>query len=89
MSIPEDMKQLTDFADKLVNEKSSNIPPIILEHNMFVARGWQCPICGRVYSPTTHMCFYCGNREVETITLPNTGGVPQEKSNFRNQTTSK
>lgn len=25
------------------------------------AKGWQCPICGRVYSPTTMMCFYCGN----------------------------
>jgi len=25
----------------------------------FVAQGWQCPICGRVYSPTTVMCFSC------------------------------
>lgn len=24
-------------------------------------QGWQCPICGRVYSPTTMMCLYCGN----------------------------
>ena len=21
--------------------------------------GWICPTCGRVYSPTTIMCFYC------------------------------
>ena len=27
----------------------------------FTQQGWQCPICGRVYSPTTVMCFYCGN----------------------------
>lgn len=27
---------------------------------------WQCPICGRVYSPTTMMCLYCGN-EKESI----------------------
>lgn len=27
----------------------------------FIARqGWQCPICKRVYSPTTPMCWYCG-----------------------------
>ena len=26
-------------------------------------RGWQCPLCGRVYSPTTMMCFYCGNNK--------------------------
>ena len=29
-------------------------------------QGWQCPICGRVYSPTTVMCLYCGN-EKESI----------------------
>ena len=26
-------------------------------------QGWQCPICGRVYSPTTMMCLYCGNKK--------------------------
>jgi len=25
--------------------------------------GWRCPECGRVYSPTTPMCFYCSNKE--------------------------
>lgn len=25
--------------------------------------GWRCPMCGRVYSPTTPMCFYCSNKE--------------------------
>jgi len=29
-------------------------------------QGWQCPICGRVYSPTTIMCLCCGN-EKESI----------------------
>jgi|3_EtaG_2_1085321.scaffolds.fasta_scaffold08955_12 hypothetical protein len=24
-------------------------------------KGWECPKCGRCYSPTTIMCFYCGN----------------------------
>ena len=27
----------------------------------FAQQGWQCPICKRVYSPTTQMCYYCGN----------------------------
>lgn len=27
-------------------------------------QGWRCPGCGRYYSPTTPMCFYCGNKEV-------------------------
>lgn len=29
-----------------------------------VMQGWQCPICKRVYSPTTPMCFYCGNKAI-------------------------
>ena len=27
----------------------------------FAPQGWQCPICKRVYSPMTTMCYYCGN----------------------------
>ena len=34
----------------------------------FAPQGWQCPICGRVYSPTTPMCWYCGNGETVTTT---------------------
>ena len=32
-----------------------------------VQQGWQCPICKRVYSPNTMMCFYCGG-ECKTTT---------------------
>jgi hypothetical protein len=31
--------------------------------NVCVPQGWQCPICGRVYSPTTTMCLYCHTGE--------------------------
>lgn len=59
-----------------------------MEKQLFnVMQGWQCPICKRVYSPFVRMCMYCGNGEVETITLPNNGGLPQEQNDFRNQTT--
>lgn len=33
-----------------------------------VQQGWQCPICKRIYSPTTYMCFYCGGDKTETST---------------------
>ena len=36
-------------------------------------QGWQCPICGRVYSPTTMMCLYCGNGEEFVSTTFTTG----------------
>ena len=29
--------------------------------NDFIAQqGWQCPLCKRVYSPSTPLCWYCG-----------------------------
>lgn len=32
----------------------------------YAHQGWQCPLCGRVYSPDTMMCPYCG--QIETVT---------------------
>ena len=43
-----------------------NNQPIIAQ------QGWQCPICGRVYSPFTPMCYYCGGEQkIETSTKTN------------------
>ena len=61
MSIPENMKQIADLASRLVKGEAASILP---QDNMFVNKGWQCPVCGRVYSPTTPMCFYCRNKEI-------------------------
>lgn len=38
-------------------------------------RGWICPKCGRVYSPSTSMCWYCGGNTT-TTTTPNTNIPP-------------
>lgn len=32
----------------------------------FTPKGWECPKCGRVYSPSTAMCYYCGNQTITT-----------------------
>lgn len=32
----------------------------------YAPQGWQCPVCGRVYSPSTTMCFYCNNSPTNT-----------------------
>ena len=91
LNIPENMKEITDLASHLVKEESSAVNSILPQDNLFVTKGWQCPICKRVYSPFVHMCKYCGNKEVETIILPKlpkTVGLAQEQnSDFRNQTT--
>jgi hypothetical protein len=38
------------------------------EFEGFAQQGWQCPICKRVYSPATPMCWYCGNGVPTTTT---------------------
>lgn len=35
---------------------------------MYAPQGWQCPICHRVYSPSTFMCYYCVDRETTMAT---------------------
>lgn len=40
----------------------------MVDTQFFAQQGWQCPICKRVYSPTTSMCFYCGNTETVITT---------------------
>lgn len=35
-------------------------------------QGWQCPVCHRVYSPTTPMCWYCGGKDLKEITTVTT-----------------
>ena len=39
----------------------------------FALQGWQCPICKRVYSPTTPMCYYCGNGVPYTVSSTTVG----------------
>ena len=34
---------------------------------LMAPQGWQCPICKRIYSPMTLMCYYCGG-EQKTVT---------------------
>ena len=32
----------------------------------FTPQGWQCPVCKRVYSPSTSMCMFCGGNDITT-----------------------
>lgn len=43
-----------------------------IEFEGFAQQGWQCPICKRVYSPFTPMCWYCGNGKQTTVTSTGT-----------------
>lgn len=36
-------------------------------------QGWQCPICKRVYSPFTMMCYYCKGDTVTSTGVSGTG----------------
>lgn len=41
-------------------------------YQFFAPQGWVCPKCGRVYSPSTQMCVYCGGNSWPTITSTGT-----------------
>ena len=49
-------------------------------------QGWRCPGCGRYYSPSTPMCFYCGGNQ-RTWTSPTTTGMPPNWDDYLKQTT--
>ena len=50
---------------------------------MPVQQGWQCPICGNVYSPMTSMCFCCSNKTTTASPSINiTVGDNPDVSNF-------
>lgn len=44
-------------------------------------QGWQCPICGRVYSPITPMCYYCGGEQKTITYTTSTENVETAKMN--------
>jgi len=49
----------------------------------FTQQGWECPKCGRVYSPTTIMCLGCP-QEVKTKTT--TDSTPINTSQWTTNT---
>lgn len=43
----------------------------MIQPHGFTQQGWECPKCGKVYSPSTPMCFTCPQK-VKTQTTINT-----------------
>lgn len=56
-----------------------------LQHNYHrPLEGWRCPVCGRVYSPTTSMCFFCnGNDTILIGDYPNSPYIPSADWTYR------
>ena len=60
-------------AEEMLSKKTEDSPNvrkgdgIVMSYEFQIfQQGWQCPVCKRVYSPTTQMCLYCGNGVVTT-----------------------
>jgi len=43
-------------------------------------QGWQCPVCLKVYSPSTPMCF-TNHNNMTTLTTTATTKKPKKKAN--------
>lgn len=44
-----------------------------------VQQGWQCPICKRIYSPFTIMCYYCSGESKTSTNVNSTGNIDWQK----------
>lgn len=56
----------------IVNGKMVEVQEV--RHGRWIVKqGWVCPKCGRVYSPFTPMCFYCGDEGNVAISTTGTG----------------
>jgi hypothetical protein len=44
----------------------------------FTQQGWECPKCGKVYSPSTPMCLTCPQKTATTTTT----GTPMDGLTF-------
>ena len=38
----------------------------------WVPIGWKCPVCKRVFSPSTTMCMFCGGVQKEVVNTTET-----------------
>ena len=51
----------------------------------FAAQGWQCPVCGAVYSPTTPMCYNCTGKTATTTYASSTGKTESTRTESYNE----
>ena len=54
----------------------------MLDYEFTAPQGWVCPKCGRVYSPTTFMCYYCGGEEKTTVSTGTSNSATISTLNF-------
>lgn len=48
----------------------SSVPYPTMPGISLTQKGWECPKCGRVYSPSTAMCYFCpGTVAATTVSL--------------------
>ena len=60
-----------------------------IKTNKSIPQGWECPKCGRVYSPSTTMCFTCVGFTVSvpSVFSPNGTGNPNVNPTFTTSST--
>lgn len=62
-------------------ENNSAVNPYQINYSFGGNYGWICPKCGRVYSPFTQMCLYCGGIQENNIIYSTTSQSSNPKTN--------
>ena len=44
----------------------------------YIPQGWQCPVCHRVFAPTTPWCYFCGGETTTTTGILTTTAASTE-----------